>query len=227
MLFQYNRYTALLLVAGTVEFLSHSSTEFTRNYGQNGGAVAMYGFSAIKLNPFIDLTFSKNYAINKGGAVYHSTDDQRSFFHFTSRRCFIEMENEPVVKNSVQVLLVNNTAMVSGAAIYSDSFDSCANFCMREKVNLKYSYDDVFNCMGNFTLINSTGYNNPVFTTSGRVFNFTRSCSGIISKRAIDKYRYWQESCFFVSMVEGSNVHCRADVTIVHKPTAVCNHNTV
>ena len=215
MTFKNNNFTALLLVAGTVEFLPHSSAEFSFNYGLNGGAIAMYGFSVVKLNCDIRLNFTKNHAIGRGGAIYHSTDNQRSFFHSTSSKCFFESGREFNERNSIHVLLKENTAEVSGAAMYSDSFDSCVMFCKGKRLNFEefdYSYGDVFNCTGNFTVVNDKNTDNSsVFTSSGRIFNFTsdlaiRSCSDAPASKVCNTSTVYQALQLHCNVIPGDRV---------------------
>ena len=212
--FQYNRYTAVMILSGVMEFLSGSNTTFRANYGYNGGAIAMYGHSSLKLNKDINLRFFVNYAFNRGGAIYHRTYDQRSLLYGTDSVCFFQTNSRKAI-NSTQVIFTGNGAMVNGAALYADTFQSCASSCSRRFFNYDTShltYNSIFKCIGNFTftLNNRTG-KNSLMTGTGNSFNFTSStvktaCGDMAPNKTCITYAKTKKTQFLCEAIPGDQI---------------------
>ena len=79
--------TALHVTDGTVTFLPNTNALYFNNSGYQGGALAMFGSSSLRLNSNTDIRFINNSAFTAGGAIYHSTLNQHDFI--SSRTCFI------------------------------------------------------------------------------------------------------------------------------------------
>ena len=168
--FQYNKYTAVMILSGVMEFLNGSNTTFHKNYGYNGGAIAMYGHSTLKLHSSTTLRFRANYAFNHGGAIYHYTYDQRSFLYGTDSACFFQISKQ-ANHSTIRVSFVRNNATV-GTAIYTNTFQSCAHKCSANHSLSNLTYDNIFECIGSFTF-QKHNHRKSLMTGAGASFNFT------------------------------------------------------
>ena len=176
--FRNNSFSAILLDTGIAEFEANSTVLFEGNTGFNGGAVAMYGYSTILFNIYSDINFSRNHAINYGGAIFYKTSDQHTFLA-GSNHCFLQNKlstaNYSLV-GTIKVSFENNTADVGGAAMYSESFYSCYVRCrefmrvVQPKIHYNFKYSNVYLCVGKFTYVN-TGKEHPLLS-SGKIFQF-------------------------------------------------------
>ena len=176
--FRNNLFSALLLESGIAEFEANSTALFENNTGFNGGAVAMYGFSTILLNINSDIKFTRNHAINYGGAIFYKTSDQHNFLK-GSNHCFLQNNLSPAEWNlasTIKVSFEGNTADAGGEAMYSETFYSCYKRCreiMREvQPAIHYhfnNYTNVFLCVGNFTYGEEKKHQ---LISSGKTFQF-------------------------------------------------------
>lgn len=178
--FKLNRFSAIVLTGGVIEFQNHSVISFVKNLGYNGGAVAMYGFSTILFNPFSFTEFRSNQAINNGGAIYYHTNDQHSFFHAADVQCFLCTtvwgEKGQDLISSIEVVFNENVAAKLGSAIYSESFEDCHRSCAGEDTDSDvYTTDDIFTCIGNFTFRSSNGTKSSQLESSGMRFKEAHS----------------------------------------------------
>ena len=125
-IFFRNKYTALKLTSGKIELLEGSLLNFTSNEGKKGGAIAMYGFSALVGNRNCLLYFHGNSATIAGGAIFHQTIEQREYVE--GKSCFLQHappENLTLKERNLTFMFINNSAPEDGTAIYSASFYAC------------------------------------------------------------------------------------------------------
>ena len=174
-----NNFSAMILTGAVIEFQKDSMTFFIENYGYNGGAIAMYGFSMILFGPPSYTEFRSNQAINNGGAIYYHTNDQRSFLQATDVQCFLRStvwrEKNLTLISSIEVVFNENVAAM-GSAIYSESFKNCHNRSSsagaEDSDGGVYAASDMFSCVGNFTFI---GSDSPQLESSGMRFVYADS----------------------------------------------------
>ena len=124
--FYNNTNTALVLDNAIVEIIGNVS--FSKNTGQRGGAMSLYGLSRIKISKWANLTFTENSCHIQGGAIYVRTPGpQMVAFKSTElriHRCFIEFE--PGNKNS-SVFFYGNKGpnKYSGNSVYATTLQFC------------------------------------------------------------------------------------------------------
>ncbi len=192
--FVRNKYSALLIMSGMAEFNSHSRVKFFNNLGHNGGAVLMYSFSTILLNPYSFFNFSRNRALESGGAIYYSTSDQHNFLS-SSTDCFIRNSavSDFALINTTQVVFEGNEAFRNGLSVYSESFDSCLQRCKKivKARSFRKSEINVFKCSGIFTLDKASPEQKlwPL-TSSARRFNFYGRNSKSLSYSVYPEYSF-------------------------------------
>ncbi len=179
--FKNNLHSSLLLESGIAEFKQGSVVLFENNTGFNGGAISIYGFSAIVFNPHSFFNFSRNHASAYGGAIFYKTSDQHSFLH-GSNECFLRSTITPSdesLLDTIQVLFDRNTAKTGGPAMYSMSFHSCNSHCShffndRTKGNKTLTPSEIFKCVGQFNYNQSPNDKSlHPLTTSGWNFTFS------------------------------------------------------
>ena len=176
--FSSSEFSAVLLVSGIIEFQTGSNVLFWNNTGYNGGAIAMYSFSKVIFNPDLFVNFSRNHAINSGGAIYYKTSDQHTLLR-GSTECFLKnractKKNISLV-NSTKVFFEKNTAEVDGEAIYSQGFNSCYTmYRLTAGDKYPFSMSSIFRCIGDF-IFESNNDKKPYITSSGRRFQFNEN----------------------------------------------------
>lgn len=173
MTFTNNKFSALLLLSGTAEFLSETDALFMNNSGYYGGAIAMYGFSTIVFNPYSFFNFSKNYAIISGGGIFHQPIDRHAFLK-GDVNCFLKsrLPKDLSLLNTIQVVFEDNLAEVGGSSIYAETVDGCYFRCYSKHVKyLNRSGDGFVQCVGDFTF-DKDSIQHPAVTTSGQKFKF-------------------------------------------------------
>ena len=155
--FKNNSGSALYSVSSIIEFSEGTSALFTENSGINGGALAIYGISYIKLKDNTALRFFNNSASNSGGALYFSTNDQRDFE--TSYSCFIQyIGEENLSKRNVTIQFIDNKAQyLHGDSMYVTSLYACFYGCFPRQAHIRTkSLLDSFECVGNVSFKNSS-----------------------------------------------------------------------
>ena len=86
--FDSNTGTALYMSSCIVEFESFSNVNFTNNVGYDGGAIAIMGFSVLKLNDNSSFRFINNTSEWRRGAIIYISTNKHDFI--SSRSCFIQ-----------------------------------------------------------------------------------------------------------------------------------------
>ena len=85
--FSGNKGTALTGSAVFFVLANNSVTRFDKNYGNNGGAIALLGNTYLILHQNTTLWFTHNKAYSKGGAIYFVSSSERDFV--STQKCFI------------------------------------------------------------------------------------------------------------------------------------------
>ena len=157
--FTQNRDTAVYLFSSTLEIFNHSTIIFFRNYGYQGGAINMHGLATIYLNDNVFLNFTNNSALDKGGAIYHSSPGNPS--HFSDKNCFIQYvgQERDVNRRNITLVFDSNTKVNVTETVLSDtkfdytrqslflfSVEPCCNIYRKEK----YEIMNVLNMIGSF-----------------------------------------------------------------------------
>lgn len=175
-----NRFTALLLLSGIAEFLEESDVLFMNNSGYYGGAIAMYSFSTIILNPNSFINISKNHAILNGGGIFYQPTDRHVFLK-GDVQCFLRsrLNKNLSLLHTIRVVFENNTAEVGGTSIYAESVYSCYFRCYSifKHSHVKYlnsTGDGFVQCVGDFTF-DKGSKQQPSITTSARKFAFHKN----------------------------------------------------
>ena len=188
--FLENKYSAILLLSATAEFKSGSKAVFY-NIGHNGGAISMISLSTLLLNPHSQLNFSKNSAIEEGGAIYVTTSDQHSLLR-GREHCFIknsESHNFSLI-NTTQVVFEDNVAPeMHGMSVYAESFLGCLSMCksLINKKNFKFNISNAFKCTGDFTLDKAS---RAPLKSSSRKIDFYNNKEKHVSFRVYPGYKF-------------------------------------
>ena len=176
-LFKDLQNTALHLSSSTVKFLPGSHVTFADNKGTNGGALAMYGFSALQLGKNCTLNFTRNQATVFGGAIYFETADKHEFL--SNSKCFIQFIDNSIVtsERKVSVTFTDNSAERAGDSIYALTLLPCYfewNTAVHNESLL--IPNSVFDNIGKFTF---TPVNRSI-ATAGVKFNSTNNTKSVI-----------------------------------------------
>ena len=133
--------TALYLSSSTAIFDTNSSVLFEGNRGLVGGALVLYGFSAIFVNTDSTFNFTNNSASAHGGAIYYYSYDQHNYF--PSALCFIQYNGNASVHTkdrNINLYFNDNEANV-GRAIFASSLHPCLRACDGEGQNLTHALE--------------------------------------------------------------------------------------
>ena len=148
-LFKNNFFSALVLISAIAEFREDSHISFVENEGFKGGAILMYGISALKITDNTCFKFLQNRALIDGGAIYYETIQPLDFFY--GRSCFLQYSGieENVHNRNVTFIFSSNVANHSGNSIYASTFHGC----FFHYLNNLYAHNitDFFDCIGNFS----------------------------------------------------------------------------
>ena len=118
--------TALTAFHASIDFLENTTTTFQNNRGHNGGAMALYASSFIKIWPDTNFLFAENSVTNLGGAIY--VEYLGSEAQITAQNCFIRYSNDTINPKHWKTYLKfldNLAAGNSNNSIYSSSIYPC------------------------------------------------------------------------------------------------------
>ena len=123
--FTVNARTALAAVAASIDFLEGCVANFTLNHGRNGGAIALFGYSFIRVHPGAQLNFTNNTANLTGGAIFAKSVGEHDLI--SSRNCFIRFHDITVTPVDWTAIFIfeNNTARGRPNAIYTTTVLPC------------------------------------------------------------------------------------------------------
>ena len=146
--FHGNKQTALKMTSGRVYLQEGTEVIFSSNEGNEGGAIAMYGFSTLVGNKNSRLLFDNNSAESVGGGIYYSAIEQREFIE--GRSCFLQYADSDVnlTARNYTLLFTRNSATYGGSSIYATSFYSCFFACHRDSKS--YNLTQFQECVGTF-----------------------------------------------------------------------------
>ena len=117
--------TALTAFHASMDFLEYTTTKFQNNTGHNGGAIALYASSFIKIWPFTKFLFAENSVTNLGGAIYVEYIGAEA--QITAQNCFFRYYNYTTnpKKWKTQLNFSKNVGGNSNNSIYSSSIYPC------------------------------------------------------------------------------------------------------
>ena len=122
--FSWNHVTGLS--AGRSNIIFSGEITFEGNVGINGGGVQLFDRSFLYLTPYTNVTFIGNHAEGTGGGIYVSglclESIPQCFYQFSSA---VLKSEDQVLLNTTSVYFANNTAGLTGSAIYGGSVDYC------------------------------------------------------------------------------------------------------
>ena len=142
--------SAVYLSNGVLEFCEGSRVKFHKNKGQNGGAIAMYESSVIRVSNGSSINFTENKAFSRGGAIY---TEITATLHSGFQNCFVESTTR-INKSSAVLRFYNNKAKVNGRSIFATSLRSCKIICLESKRDIPYN--QLLNCTATFHINPST-----------------------------------------------------------------------
>ena len=127
--FVNNSGTALYSSDGITVVLNNTQADFTNNTGVNGGALSLMGSSVLRIHPGAQLNFTRNTALEQGGAIYYYSTFPSLFLYSSS--CFLQY-SESTVKpgnwSNVEFHFDANTAIGydNAQSIYATTLYPCA-----------------------------------------------------------------------------------------------------
>ncbi len=95
---------------------------FLNNNGSSGGAINLLGDSVMFLKPYLQMDFTGNVAVQKGGAIYVSGEfliDSECFFQV------IDPAILPTNQLNISLTFENNSALEAGDALYGGVIERC------------------------------------------------------------------------------------------------------
>ena len=120
-----NSATALMVTHARVEFKESAKAEFVDNKGYRGGAMALLGNTWLNMHPNTEVLFTRNWADDKGGAIYYVSAGVRDV---NSRKCFIRYHDFQIFPAdwNTSFMFINNTSRNPGHAIYCTTLVTCS-----------------------------------------------------------------------------------------------------
>ena len=118
---------------------------FDRNYGFDGGALALYSESSLRLHNNVSIKFQENRAGTKGGAIYQMNDND-----IVGPLCAIQERDTNSAQGNRVLTFKNNSAREGGLSIFSSSINltECSNITMSmacagdtDNSNIQFSFD--------------------------------------------------------------------------------------
>ena len=143
-----NEGSAINLISSHVICLPGTKVLFDHNFGFDGGALALYSESSLRLHNNVSIKFQENSARTKGGAIYQMNDND-----IVSPLCAIK-DRATNTTNSSQgnrvLTFKNNSAREGRLSIFSSSINlkECSNITMSmacvgdtDNSNIQFSFD--------------------------------------------------------------------------------------
>ena len=180
-IFKGNNGTALYLDSTIVMFNQHSIVDFSNNSGYQGGAILLFGKSAIYMDDSGHLRFWNNSATKSGGAICALTSEKHVLSYMNS--CFLKVKSPRSKLNNITFSFQNNSATI-GHDIYATSIASCDMLCRRRLAfnSLNHFFDEI--CYGNFNFGDSRDHidiTKHVATSPMNVTSVAVSSSSVMS----------------------------------------------
>lgn len=178
--FENNNGSAVYLTSSILEFFQGTNATFVDNSGSEGGAIAIIGFSSIRIQEYSTFLFRNNTATEKGGAIFSFPIDKHE--HMSAHSCFIQYtgnDSVPVEERNINFYFEGNRAggshytvtdvlQPSGHSIFATSLKPCFHAC-----HSKHSHElsTLFSCIGNFTYEG----NQYEIASDGKMFKINQS----------------------------------------------------
>ena len=125
--FEDNNGTAVYSSDGIVAVLNDTVANFMNNIGSTGGGLALMGSSVLRTYPGAYLNFTKNTALELGGAIYYySTNPALFLYSYTCFIQYVDITVEPGNWTNVTLYFGDNVASGYGQAIYATTLLPCA-----------------------------------------------------------------------------------------------------
>ncbi len=123
--FHRNDHSALVVVNSQIDILGQCTATFDDNQGRNGGAIALYGSSFIRVHNGTQMNFIDNCAKLQGGAIFWK--GLRGHDLISSRNCFIRYKNIETSPEDWPVYFnfTGNIAAGQNNSIYATTFLPC------------------------------------------------------------------------------------------------------
>ena len=139
--FEHNQVTAISLFRSNVVFKGNVLVD--SNIGIDGGGLVLCEESYMLLVSYTTLTIQNNTALDSGGGIYAQDQCLES-----NLNCFYQVYPEgnqtfTSVIDTVNVIMINNTANSAGSQIYGGNLDHCRNSLNGELALT--SYQKIFN----------------------------------------------------------------------------------
>ena len=144
-----NEGSAINLISSHVICLPGTTMLFDSNFAFDGGALALYSESSLRLHNNVSIKFQENSASTKGGAIYQMNDND-----IVSPLCAIQERDTNSTQGNRVLTFKNNSAREGGLSIFSSSINltECSNITMSMacvgdtgKGNIQFSFDSCRN----------------------------------------------------------------------------------
>ena len=162
--FTGNKGSAIYLLNSVLEFHEESDVIFYNNKAHNGGAIAMFGSSALQFNNHSTFNFTHNTAYSTGGAIYVDLTIAIESVYYN---CFISARTQ---NNSADFYFAGNRAKSNyGTSVFATSFRLCKALCPGQNISITNS-QEILQCIANFHFNDETNNKSPIST---HPYNFT------------------------------------------------------
>ena len=154
-----NNGSAMHLSNSVLDVRAGSNITFYENTAHYGGAIAMFGSSAVRFEHNTTLYFIKNRAYSRGGAIFVDfMGPLQTLYH----NCFFDsaFKNHTKIESSLFIFR-ENKADIIGSSIFATTFKSCETMCSKQKPT---NPEDILQCIANFSFGDSTKHNVPLVT---------------------------------------------------------------
>lgn len=148
-IFHNNTGTALYITSCVIEFSSSSNVTFVSNTGYDGGAIAIMGFSLLKINDNSSFKFINNTSEWRGGAIVYISTSKHDFI--SSRSCFIRYSGEKssLQQRHISIHFDNNKAQY-GQTMFATTILPCRTDCLDTEQDSNLTWLGL-GCIGNIT----------------------------------------------------------------------------
>ena len=148
-IFHNNTGTALYITSCVIEFGSSSKVTFVSNSGYDGGAIAIMGFSLLKINDNSTIKFINNTSEWRGGAIVYISTSKHDFI--SSRSCFIRYSGQKssLRERHISIHFENNKAQY-GQTMFATTILPCRTGCLNTEQDSHLIWLGL-GCIGNVT----------------------------------------------------------------------------
>lgn len=148
-MFDNNTGTALYVTSCVIEFSSSSNVTFVSNTGYDGGAIAIMGFSLLKINDNSTFKFINNTSEWRGGAIIYISTSKHDFI--SSRSCFIRYSGKKssLQERHISIHFDNNRAQY-GQTVFATTILPCRAGCLDRDQDPSLTQLGL-GCIGNIT----------------------------------------------------------------------------